>query len=73
MKSWMKKLPDGRLVFYPWGQFMRGYIISSEQEARPLLAQIYLWLGVSMRDSCWRCCSCVLVGSLFRLDVVEAA
>jgi hypothetical protein len=45
--DWLKRLP-GRWLFYPWGKVpKRGYIISSEQEARRLVIQIFLWLSVS--------------------------
>jgi hypothetical protein len=51
ISSWLKKLPDGRWVFYPWGQFMRGYIITSDKEVARLRMLIYLWLGLAFSST----------------------
>lgn len=48
MGTWFKKLPDGRWLFYAYGRLRRGYILSSEQEVRRLLIQIWLWLLISL-------------------------
>jgi hypothetical protein len=50
MTNWLTKLPDGRCVFYPWGQFMRGYVIT-EQKGRRLIVLVYLWVSVAISST----------------------
>lgn len=40
------KMPDGRVVFYPYGRpFAKGYVISTERGYQRLRARISLWMA----------------------------
>lgn len=42
------KMPDGRVVFYPYGRlFAKGYVIPTERGYQTLRARITLWMALS--------------------------